>query len=188
MVEKFYNKCMAPFLIGIGGAHSGAGKTTAAEVLLRHLKGWGALKCTPTLLYTALTDGRSALAQKDKDTARMLEAGAQEVLWVQATEEDMAETLRMSVERLSHLEGVVVEGNSAIELLKPDIVIYMAGEPGRGKESARAVLRVSDIVVHAGAPPEETPSGCALFHRDDRDGLLAHIDEVFHERRTERHA
>jgi uridine kinase len=35
---------MRPVIIGIGGAHSGAGKTTIASLILKRLKGWGAIK------------------------------------------------------------------------------------------------------------------------------------------------
>jgi len=69
-----------PLIIGVGGAHSGAGKTACVSLLLRKLKGWGAIKYTKTDLYCSLTDDRNVLATTDKDTMRMLEAGAERVL------------------------------------------------------------------------------------------------------------
>ncbi|MDA8085906.1 MAG: hypothetical protein M0Z75_04330, partial [Nitrospiraceae bacterium] len=42
------------------------------------------------------------------------------------------------------LAGVIVEGNSAVELLKPDIVIFMSGP--YFKNGAEAALRLADVV------------------------------------------
>jgi len=174
---------MRPLLIGIGGAHSGAGKTGVACRLLQRLRGWGAIKCTPTLLYTAISDDPRLLAENDKDTALMLDAGAEEVLWVQSKEEDMEETLQMAVERLSHLDGIIVEGNSAIEVLSPDIVIFIAGEPERFKHNADGILRMADVVIYSDDPPEHPPEGVPVFNRNDTEGYLNHIMEVVHGRK-----
>jgi hypothetical protein len=169
---------MRPFIIGIGGAHSGCGKTAAACAVLERLRGWGAVKCTPTLLYTSVADGPDALRGGDKDTARFIDAGASEALWVQSTAGDMEETLGMAVDRLSHLRGVVVEGNSAIEVLKPDIVIFISGEPGREKPSAAPALGAADIVIFGTEPPEGASRDARIFHRDDRAGYLDRVSEA----------
>ncbi|MFO0751871.1 MAG: hypothetical protein U0411_00915 [Thermodesulfovibrionales bacterium] len=169
-----------PFLLGIGGAHSGTGKTTVASALLRHLTGkgggpsagsrppsgeapsaspahrplpplpgrWGAIKYTRTSLYTSVVDDPGILSQKDKDTALLLAAGAEEVLWVQSPPEELHEVLPQAVERLSFLDGIVIEGNSAIEFLKPDIVLFIVSVSGKTmKSSAHEILHHADIVV-----------------------------------------
>ncbi|MDO8747041.1 MAG: hypothetical protein Q7J70_05200, partial [Thermodesulfovibrionales bacterium] len=106
-----------PFIIGIGGSHSGAGKTTVAEALLKKLTeavtesphsggfveakrgqssnypvtrhsslvardGWGAIKYTKTAIYASIIDDPETLTQESKDTARLISAGAEKVLWV----------------------------------------------------------------------------------------------------------
>lgn len=172
---------MRPFIIGIGGAHSNSGKTTLACSILEgldELRGWGAIKFTLTELYSAVVDAPETLGEKGKDTARLLSAGAANVVWVQSTPEDLPETLGIAMERLSGLPGIVVEGNSAIEVLKPDIVIFTTTEPGRMKRSSLDILRMADLVVYDAAPPAETPPEARTCRRDDRQGCLQYISEA----------
>lgn len=155
---------MPPFIIGVAGAGSGSGKTALACLLLERLKGWGAIKYSPSGLYSSVTDDPGVLAEEGKDTARMLQAGAAEVLWVRAAREDRRETLEMAVERLSHLRGIVVEGNGAIEVLSPDIVIFTAvNMPGRASKDASGVIGASDVVVFESEIPPGAPEGAAKF-------------------------
>jgi LAO/AO transport system kinase len=65
---------------------------------------------------------------------------------VRAPREELEETLEMAVGRLSRLPGIVVEGNSAIEVLRPDIVIFISEEPQKIKKSALAVLGMADLL------------------------------------------
>lgn len=139
---------MRPFIIGIGGAHSGAGKTAYASWLLRHLRGWGAIKYTRTALYVSLIDDHETLSESDKDTRRFLDAGAERVLWVQSPPSELGEVLPLAVERLSDLKGIIVEGNSAIEFLRPDIILFIFGsDSAELKESARGLLSRADAIV-----------------------------------------
>ncbi len=149
-----------PLVIGIGGAHSGAGKTTLAVALLEHLASsggrWGAVKYTKTAIYSSVIDDREVLGQKDKDTGRLLSAGAAEVLWIQAPEQELGEVLPLAMSRLSGLDGVIVEGNSAIEFLRPDVVVFLSGDShGRLKASGERLLAMADIVI--GNPLEKGP-------------------------------
>jgi molybdopterin-guanine dinucleotide biosynthesis protein len=157
---------MKPFLIGVGGSHSGSGKTTLACRLLERLGNWGAIKYTPTQIYSSVTEdpeSQEALEKSDKDTSLMLRAGAAGALWVQSTPEDINETLQVALDRLSELDGIVVEGNSAIEVLKPDIVIFITGESGKFKQSARVALKMADVVIHVDTPPEGAPLKARKF-------------------------
>ena len=171
---------MRPFIIGIGGAHSSAGKTTYASLLLRAFKGWGAVKCTKTGLYSSLTDNHTIISQKDKDTRRFLDAGAERVFWVQSPPSELEEVLSMAVERLSDLRGIIVEGNSAIEFLRPDIIIFIFGsDPAKIKGTAKSVFEKADIVI-AG---EEISSGRGRkkwFGRspEEQGPFLAYVTEM----------
>jgi molybdopterin-guanine dinucleotide biosynthesis protein len=172
---------MRPIIIGVGGAHSGAGKTTYASLLLRKLKGWGAIKYTKTALYCSVVDDREILSTEDKDTKRMLDSGAERVLWIQAPPSELGEVLPMAVERLSNLEGIVVEGNSAIEFLRPDIIIFIFGsDPQRIKESAKSILKNADAVVFENDVPLGVSEKSRLFRKpsDDHENFLAYIIEM----------
>lgn len=188
-------------IIGIGGSHSGAGKTTAATALLRCLSakeqkirslkkqnsgtkkesfctselpnfcthapmghGWGAIKYTKTAIYTSIIDDPETLTQESKDTARLINAGAEKVLWVQSPPEELKEVLPMAVDRLSNLRGIIVEGNSAIEFLKPDIVIFVSGRHGGAlKKSAERVLETADIILFEDEPSMKLPAKTKRF-------------------------
>ena len=180
---------MRPFLIGIGGAKSGIGKTEAACNILRSIDGLGAIKCTKTAIYSSVIDDPYILGQKDKDTSRFIEAGARAVLWVQSTSEDMPETLEMAVDRLAYLDGLLIEGNSAIEVLKPDIVIFILGDGASSlKRGAERTLDMADAVVYKG---EKGAMDCVLLEKplfdiEDTAGYVKLIKEALDERHTDR--
>lgn len=110
---------------------------------------WGAVKYTKTELFTSLIDDRDVLSEKDKDTGRFIKAGAEGVVWVKAPSESLAEVLPLALERLSGLEGLVIEGNSAIEFLKPDIVIFIFGNDKRNwKTGIENLAGMADIIIY----------------------------------------
>jgi len=166
---------LRPVIIGIGGAHSGAGKTTYASLILNRLKGWGAIKYTKTSLYCSLVEDIKVLSEKGKDTKRLLDAGAEKVLWVQSSFSELEEVLPMAVEMLSHLKGVLVEGNSAIEILEPDIVIFVSGIEGKIKKGAEKILKMADVVIFEKKPPQGIPKNAKRFRRDDVEGVIDFI-------------
>jgi LAO/AO transport system kinase len=146
-----------PLIIGIGGAHSSVGKTTLAVAILKYFKThppiypfthspkYGAIKYTKTAFYASITDDKKIISQKGKDTKRLLDAGAEEVLWVQSPAEELEEVLPIAIDRLSHLDGIIIEGNSAIEFLKPDVVIFLFNDVK--KPSSQAALKLADIII-----------------------------------------
>ena len=157
---------MKPIIIGIGGGHSGAGKTTVACEVLKRVEGWGAIKFTKSSFYSSITDDQEVLSAKGKDTERLLEAGAGKVLWVQSSGDELSETASMAVQMLSNLPGIVVEGNSMIEVLTPDIVVFVAGSGEKVKSGAERVLRMADVVVIDSEPVEGIPATAKIFHKD----------------------
>jgi molybdopterin-guanine dinucleotide biosynthesis protein len=147
-------------IIGIAGAHSGIGKTTLCELLLRELTkttnnegrfynlDWGAIKYTRSSIYCSLSTDLQLLWCENKDTARMLKAGAKEVVWVQSPPERLQEVLPMAIDRLSHLGGILVEGNSAVEFLRPDIVVFLDSKKvDDRKPSAERLIAMADIII-----------------------------------------
>jgi LAO/AO transport system kinase len=159
---------MRPLIIGIGGAYSGAGKTTIACKILQRLKNWGAIKYTKTSLYSSLIDDREILSEKGKDTKKLLDSGAEKVIWVQSPFSGLGEILRMALEMLSHLKGIIVEGNSAIKVLKPDIVIFVSGPRGSIKEGAEEILKIADVVILSeGQPLPAMPEDAERFSRNN---------------------
>jgi molybdopterin-guanine dinucleotide biosynthesis protein len=159
-------------MIGIGGGYSGSGKTTVACEILKKLKGWGAIKYTKTFLYSSIIDNKDVLSEEGKDTKKLLDAGAEEVLWARAPFSELSEILPLAVEMLSHLKGIVVEGNSAIEILNPDIVIFVSGKYKKFKPGAEKILRMADIVIFDTEPPPGIPQDAERFRRDKVEDIF----------------
>lgn len=214
-----------PFIIGVGGSCSNAGKTTLACSLLKYFKKgrsaqqgrgensqddfdaaftegcsqsngvqkWGAVKYTKTELYASLVDDRAALSRKDKDTGRFLDAGADEVLWVKSPPRELSEVLPMAMDRLSWLDGLIVEGNSVIEFLNPDIVIFIFGNKKTlWKTGIERLVGISDIIVYENeselpeiAKTKRLFSG-SMSGEEEIRGLFPFISGLMHERKAER--
>ncbi|MEW6416922.1 MAG: hypothetical protein AB1480_02240 [Nitrospirota bacterium] len=169
---------MRPIIIGIGGAHSGAGKTSCASLILKRLKGWGAIKYTKTSLYSSIIEDLKVLSEEGKDTKRLLDSGAEKVLWVQSPPSELEEILSMAVAMLYDLKGILIEGNSAVEFLNPDIVVFISGETDRFKKSAGKILNMADVVIFDKEPPPGTPEGAKRFRRDDVEGYVNFIIRI----------
>jgi molybdopterin-guanine dinucleotide biosynthesis protein len=170
---------MRPLVIGIGGGQSGAGKTTIACKILQSLKGWGAIKYTKTVLYASVTDDIRILSEEGKDTKRFLDAGAEKVLWVQSPFPEVREIISMAVEMLGHLKGIIVEGNSAIRILHPDIVIFVSGPEGGMKEGSEEILSMADIVIAGDEQPlPAMPETAERFSRNDVEACIRWITET----------
>lgn len=148
---------MGPIIIGVGGAYSGVGKTTVICEILRSFQDWGAIKYTKTSLFSSVTDDIGVLSQEGKDTKRFLDAGAGKVVWVQSPYSGLTESLSMATGMLSHTEGILIEGNSAIEAVRPDIIIFISGSsPEKWKTSACGISEKADIVIYDREPSQKT--------------------------------
>jgi len=134
-------------IISVTGAQSKVGKTTLCTVLLDNLDNFGAIKFTKTSLYTSVIDDPETIAQKDTDTARMSGAGAEKVVWVQGSGNDLEDALNISLGKMNGLAGVVVEGNSPVDFLKPHLVIFIIGQDGQIKPQAVGIIKRADIIV-----------------------------------------
>ena len=169
---------MRPFILGIGGAHSGAGKTAVACEILRRFAGWGAIKYTETSLYSCIIDDLSALSEPGKDTKRFLDAGAEKVLWVRSPLSALPEVLSMAGAMLTHLKGILIEGNSAIQVMKPDIVLYVSGDTARSESGAARVRAMAQIVLFPEAFPKQIPDDIPGFPIYDINGYIRLLKEL----------
>jgi hypothetical protein len=152
---------------------------------------WGAIKYTKAELYASLVDDKVVLSNKDKDTGRFIDAGAEDVIWVKSPPQDLNDLLPMAVGRLSCLDGLVVEGNSAIEFLKPDIVIFTIGNNKEcWKAGIEEIVSMSDIIVYENKADLPEISETKWLFRSDKSGIkeiqgfLKLISDLIHERKT----
>lgn len=174
---------MRPLIIGVGGAHSGAGKTTAACAILQRFPGWGAIKYTKTSLYSCIIDDISVLSEAGKDTKKFLDAGAEKVLWIQSPFSDLHQVLSVAVAMFPHLQGIVIEGNSAIQVIKPDIVLYAFGDEAKHKDGTEKILEMADLILFQNTIPTGIPHDLPKFQLNDTEGFLEFLREFIEENR-----
>ncbi len=134
-------------IISVAGAHSRVGKTTLCSILLRELKGFGAIKFTKDLFDPPLIDNEEIILQRGKDTAIMIESGAEKVMLISGHGERLKNALDTALKKMSSHKGVVIEGNSPIEFLMPDLLIFVIGPDRQIKPPAMEIGRMANIVV-----------------------------------------
>jgi molybdopterin-guanine dinucleotide biosynthesis protein len=145
-------------IIGIGGFTSEVGKTTLLCKLLSAFPGWEAIKttrghyrscgkdpqmcCVSDLLSDEpiVRSGRELTYELGKDTGRYWDAGAANVHWVIATDEQVEAGIKQALS-LVKAAGVFVEGNSFTQFVKPDFFVMVADSKTlKMKRTARQAL------------------------------------------------
>lgn len=151
-------KARSQTFVAVGGFSSNVGKTTLMCELLRAFPGWEAIKmtrghyrscgkdahacCVSHLLKEtpSIRSGRVETYTPGKDTGRYWEAGASNVHWVIATDDQVERGIMEALERVE-AEGVFVEGNSFLKYVEADFVVMAAhATGGKIKPTARRAL------------------------------------------------
>jgi molybdopterin-guanine dinucleotide biosynthesis protein len=155
-----------PFIIGVGGFTSSVGKTTLMCDLLRAFPGWEAIKttrghyrscgkdakacCVSHLLgkEPVVRSGREETYETGKDTGRYWDAGAANVHWLIATDDQIERGIQQALERVK-TAGVFIEGNSFSEFVESNYFIMVRRHDRETiKKSARQILnKVSAIYL-----------------------------------------
>jgi molybdopterin-guanine dinucleotide biosynthesis protein len=177
---------MSPLIIGIAGAYSGAGKTTVACEILKRFKGWGAIKYTKTSLYSSITGDPQILLEEGKDTRKMTDAGAEQVLWVQAPSDEIEKVICQAVDMLSHLDGIIIEGNGAVNAVKSDIVLFVSGSPDLFKNEAGRFLDIADIILSDTEVFQDIPPAKRQYRKNDIEGCMQCLERIIEEKRINR--
>jgi molybdopterin-guanine dinucleotide biosynthesis protein len=153
-----------PLVIGIGGYTSNVGKTTLVCDLLTAFPGWEAIKttrghyrscgkdphacCVSHLLAAepVVRSGREATYALGKDTGRYWDAGASNVHWLIATDDQVEPGIREALSRVK-AEGVFIEGNSFARFVEVDFFVMVRREgEEKIKKSAKQVIDEADVV------------------------------------------
>ena len=77
----------------------------------------------------------------------MAESGAEKVVWIQSPYDGLENALDLAMFKMDAMKGVVVEGNSPVDFIDPQLVIFLIGEDGHIKKSASNVSRRADIII-----------------------------------------
>ena len=155
-----------PIVIGVGGFTSDVGKTTLMCELLRAFPGWEAIKttrghyrscgkdphacCVSHLLgdKPLIRSGREETYEAGKDTGRYWDAGAANVHWLIATDNQVEKGIQEALARVKS-PGVFVEGNSFAEFVSTDyfVMVRRAGNEKIKSSARRALEKTTAIYV-----------------------------------------
>lgn len=203
-----------PTIVAVSGLSSNTGKTTLVCDLLERLPGWEAIKltrghyrscgkdpqgcCVSDLIRDEplVRSGRAENYEAGKDTGRFWDAGAANVHWVIAGEDQVEEGIKRAMSRVESA-SVIVEGNSFLDFVEVDFAIMCAraGE-NRMKTSAGRTLAKADAMYlstideadgvtararfdlwRAGLTTDLNLNGLPVLTRQDIPQLIARIQE-----------
>ncbi|KJR43244.1 hypothetical protein MCHI_000859 [Candidatus Magnetoovum chiemensis] len=130
----------------------------------------------------------------------MLQAGADKVLWVQCPNSELEEALNFALSDLSDADVIIAEGNSPLNFLNFDTVIFVLGsDTSLVKDSGRWAINKADfVVININDNNSNIETNIikeyeniknkklyilSLYNRDNNDALLDKlIDEVLQHR------
>ncbi len=156
-----------PRFLVVGGQSRNVGKTSLACSLIRAMpeRGWTAVKITQFGHGICSADGKPCDCAVDSmehpfaltaernddgrsDTSRLLAAGAREVLWLRVAQGRLSEAMPALERRLAECDHVLIESNSVVDFLRPDVYVTVLDERVEDfKASARRLLARADAVA-----------------------------------------
>ena len=168
-------------IVVIGGHSRSVGKTSVVAGLISALRefDWTAVKITQYghgvcsangAPCDCATDDHSWAISEEKDrrgesdTSRFLVAGALRALWVRTEQGRLAEAMPALRQRLERSQNVMVESNSVLKFLRPDLYLTVLDPNTEDfKTSAREFLdRADAVILHAAARTESAWQGVSL--------------------------
>jgi hypothetical protein len=159
-------------IVVIGGHSRSVGKTSVVAGLISALRqyDWTAVKITQyghgvcsangAPCDCATADHAWAISEErsrdgESDTSRFLLAGAARSLWVRTEQGRLAEAMPALRQRLERSRHVIVESNSVLKFLRPDLYLTVLDPSTEDfKTSAREFLdRADAVILHDGSQP-----------------------------------
>lgn len=135
--------------ITVSGSHSGIGKTLLAEYLLSLLQDFAAIKVSIEDFFTAVSCDDATIMVPGKDTFRLKSSGAKQVIWVRSPEHTLMESMEQASSLLVDCAGVLIEGNSILTYINPDIAFFVyGGELQTLKPSRLYALQKARVIIN----------------------------------------
>jgi len=149
----------------VGGHSRSVGKTSVVAGLISALPGfhWTAFKVTQhghgicsangEPCHCATDDHSVAISEEhdrsgESDTSRFLVAGAVRAWWVRTQQGRLAEAMPAIRERLQSAENAIIESNSIMKFLRPDLYLTVLDPATEDfKTSAQQFLDLADGVI-----------------------------------------
>ena len=142
----------------IGATEKHAGKTTLSEKIIKKIKNINPTQKLIAVKITILRDGKHSVSgykitdetktDSVKDTARMLNAGADRVLWLRCDEFNAQTGVEKLLAEIPQGSLIICESNSARNYIEPGLFLMIRKkDEGEIKETARKVLNFPNIEV-----------------------------------------
>jgi len=139
-------------IITISGLYSGIGKTLLSECIVAIVPAMAAIKITINDFRTEISEDDSTIMVEGKDTWRLKTSGAGKVIWIQSTEANLHTVLPEALIRTAGFARILIEGNSVLQHIKPDIGIFLCDEKilnaNALKPSRLEALKMADVVIN----------------------------------------
>jgi hypothetical protein len=171
-------------IVVIGGQSRDVGKTSVVAGIIAALPSynWTAFKITQFGHGRCSLDGKPCSCATDdrcwamtqekdpagrSDTARFLAAGARRSFWVRTEQGQLGEALSVLRRRLAESENAIIESNSILEFIQPDLYITVLDPAVEDfKTSAlRLFERADAVVLPEGREWKGPPNQCTFFIR-----------------------
>jgi hypothetical protein len=168
---------VAMAVVVIGGHSRSVGKTSVVAGLIAALpeRNWTAVKITQFGHGVCSVNGEDCDCATDEhtwnisqerdrtgssDTSRFLVAGAARSLWVRTKQGMLAEALPDLRRELADSENVIMESNSVLRFLRPDVYLTVLDlATADFKTSAQEFLdRASAVIMHESPETKKTPA------------------------------
>jgi hypothetical protein len=186
----------------VGGHSRNIGKTSAMCAMIAATKdcNWTAVKitqyghghcsdhggecgCAPSnVIHPYALDEQTA--PDETDSGRYLAAGAARSFWLRTRQGELAEAWPTLRDLMAASENMIVESNSVLALLKPDLYVFVCDpRVDDFKLSAQVQLRRADAVVRTGVGALPSPlSRKPVFDGWDSPGLAEFVQELARKR------
>ena len=136
-------------VITVSGSHKGVGKTALSETLLANLPRFTAIKITMSAQDIGLYDDAGHLMVPDTDTYRMKKSGAEKVLWIRTTEDEITGLMIKALKRVGDKNSrLLIEGNSILQYINPTLACFVTtASIDSMKPSRIKALKKADLCV-----------------------------------------
>ena len=143
------NSSIAPRkVITVSGSHKGVGKTALSQILLSNLPHTTAIKITMTSRDIGLYEDEEHLMVAATDTFRMKASGAEKVLWIRSTEDQLTELMFKALKRVSDTSRLLIEGNTILRYVNPTLSCFVTSTSiDTMKPSRITALEKADLCV-----------------------------------------
>lgn len=136
-------------IVVAGQAHS-VGKTTLASMIIRNLNGRvGAIKCSihASEDEPVITAKPEIIRQERTDTDILAASGAEQVVYLVSDAAHLKDSFEQAQSLIGEKDFLIIEGNSVLDYLTPDLIIYIKRDGVEVKPSAEKAGARADLVV-----------------------------------------